>query len=124
MAATPSPEGPLLELPDPFNIASYFIDRNLELGRADNIAVYEEGRTFTYAQLAEWVNRAGNGFRSLGVEPENRVLLAAPDSVEFVAAFFGAAKIGAVPIPVNTAARPDDYLYFLNDSGAKAFVLH
>lgn len=124
MASTLASEGLSLQIPDQFNIASYFIDRNLELGRGNNIAILEQGRQFTYTQLAEMVNRAGNGFRSLGMEPENRVLLAVPDSAEFIAAFFGAAKIGAVPIPVNTAARPDDYLYFLNDSGARIFVLH
>jgi len=124
VASTSSLEGTALQIPDQFNIASYFIDRNLLLGRADNIAIYEQERKLTYAQLAEMVNRAGNGFRSLGIDPGNRVLVAAPDSAEFVAAFFGAAKIGAVPIPVNTAARPDDYLYFLRDSGATAFVLH
>ena len=113
-----------LQIPDYFNITSYFIDRIIELGRGDKVAILEDGRSLTYSQLAEMVNRAGNGLRSLGVEAENRVLLAVPDSAEFVAAFFGAAKIGAVAIPVNTMAKPEDYVYFLNDSGAKAFVVH
>ena len=109
--------------PEQFNIASYFIDRNLQLGRGGNVAVREEGRKLTYAQMAEMVNRAGNAFRSMGIEAENRILLALPDSAEFIAAFYGAAKIGAVPVPVNPVSSPDDYLYFLNDSGAQAFVL-
>ena len=126
MASASSSSGavPDIHVPDPFNITSYFVDRNVELGREKNIAICEEGRQLNYAQLAEMVNRTGNALRSLGIDAENRVLLAVPDSAEFVAAFFGAAKIGAVPIPVNTAARPDDYLYFLNDSGASAFVVH
>ena len=124
MSAKTSLAAPEVRVPDPFNIASYYIDRNLEQGKGNRIAVYEEGRELTYAELAEMVNRAGNALRSLGIEPENRVLMTVPDSAEFVATFFGAAKAGAVPIPVNTAARPDDYLYFLNDSAAKAFVVH
>ena len=119
-----SNEAPAVHIPDPFNITAYFIDRNLELGRANNIAIYEDQRRFTYAELVRLVNRAGNGFRSLGAQTENRILLAVPDSAEFVAAFYGAAKIGAVPIPVNTASKPEDYLYFLNDSGAQIFVMH
>jgi benzoate-CoA ligase len=110
-------------IPSTFNIASYFIDRNVEQGRGGNIAVYEDGRKLTYAQLAEMVNRAGNAFRSLGLERENRVVLALPDSAEFVAAFFGAAKIGAVPIPINPGVAPQDVVYFLNDSGAKVLVI-
>ena len=119
-----SSDAPKVQVPDTFNIASYFIDRNLESGRGDKVAIREEGRALTYAQLAEMVNRCGNGLRSLGIEPENRIVMAVPDSAEFVAMFFGAAKIGAVPIPVNTAARPDFYLYYLQDSGARVFVVH
>jgi len=114
---------PLLDLPAKFNIASYFIDRNLELGRGANVAIYEDGRTTNYLQLAEAVNRAGNALRKLGIEAENRVVMAMPDSLEFVAVFFGAAKTGAIPIPVNTAAKPDEIIYFLNDSGARALVV-
>jgi len=117
-------EAPAVHVPDTFNIASHLVDRNLEAGRGEKVAVYEDGRTVTYAQLAEMVNRCGNGLRSLGIEPEERVLLAVPDSAEFMAVFLGAAKIGAVPTPVNTAARPEDYLYYLRDSDARAFVLH
>src|SRR6266404_4494465 len=93
-----SNEAPAVHIPDPFNITEYFIDRNLELGRSNNIAIYEDNRRFTYAELARLVNRDGNGFRSLRVQTEKRILLAVPDSAEFVAAFYGAAKIGAVPI--------------------------
>jgi benzoate-CoA ligase len=117
-------EAPTVEIPSTFNIASHLIDRNLAAGRANRTAVYEDGRTLTYAELAEMVNRCGNALRSLGVEAEQRVLMAVPDSAEFIALFLGAAKIGAVPVPVNTAAFAEDYLYYLRDSGARVFVLH
>ena len=117
-------EAPKIEIPATFNIASHLIDRNLAAGRGDKTAVYEDGRTVTYAELAEMVNRCGNGLRSLGVEAEQRVLMAVPDSAEFLAVFFGAVKIGAVPVPVNTAAQAEDYLYYLRDSDARTFVLH
>jgi len=45
------------------------------------------------------------------------------DAPEFVGTFWGAIKIGAVPIPVNTLMRAADYLYFLNDSRAKVLVV-
>jgi benzoate-CoA ligase len=45
------------------------------------------------------------------------------DAPEFLGAFWGAIKIGAVPIPVNTLMRGDDYRYFLQDSRAKAAVI-
>src|SRR5438034_7364931 len=61
-------------------------------------------------------------FRS-GVEMETRVLMLCLDAPEFVGTFWGAIKIGAVPVPVNTLMRSADYLYFLNDSRAKVAVV-
>ena len=45
------------------------------------------------------------------------------DAPEFIGTFWGAIKIGAVPIPTNTLMRTADYLYFLNDSRAKVAVV-
>ena len=73
--------------------------------------------------MADLANRAGNVFRDLGVEMEDRVLLLCLDAPEFLGAFWGAIKLGAVPIPVNTMMRGQDYLYFLNDSRARVAVI-
>jgi benzoate-CoA ligase family protein len=115
---------PTIQLSDVFNAAAEFVDRHLGEGRAGRIALRYEGRTFTYGQVAEAVNRVGNALHALGVEMENRVLLLLYDSPEFVASFFGAIKIGAVPVPVNTMMRAQDYEYFLNDSRAKVLIVH
>ena len=60
---------------------------------------------------------------SSGVEMEDRVLMLCLDAPEFLGAFWGAIKIGAVPIPVNTLMRGQDYLYFLDDSRARVAVM-
>ncbi|HEX2171029.1 MAG TPA: AMP-binding protein, partial [Dehalococcoidia bacterium] len=112
-----------LNLPDQFNVASYFLDQNLTPDRRDRVAVIEGERQATYDEIADLANRAGNVFLSLGVEPEQRVLLLLHDTIEYPAAFWGAIKIGAVPIPTNTLMRPSDYAYFLNDSRAKVAVV-
>src|SRR5919109_693290 len=115
---------PTIQLPDVFNAAVEFVDRHLAEGRADRIALGYEGCTLTYGQVAEMVNRVGNALRGSGVEMENRVLLLLYDSPEFAASFFGAMKIGAVPVPINTMMRAQDYEYFLNDSRAKVLIAH
>jgi len=117
-------QGPTIQLPDLFNVAVEFVDRRIEAGRANHVALHYEGRRFTYGQVAAMVNRVGNALRHLGVEMENRVLLLLYDSPEFAASFFGAMKIGAVPVPVNTMMRAQDYEYFLNDSRAKVLIAH
>src|SRR5438094_8492583 len=110
-------------LPDQFNAAAYFIDRHLQEGRGDKIAIEAEGTRVTYRQLWERVNRVGNGLRKLGVRIEERVLLLLLDGPEFAISFFGAIKIGAVPVPVNTLLKPADYQYMLNDSRARVAVM-
>ncbi len=112
-----------VELPDTFNAASILIDAHVSEGRGDKIAIYYLDQEITYAKMAEMVNRTGNAFKTLGVEMENRVLLLLLDCPEFVYSFFGAIKLAAVPIPVNTLLTPKDYEYIFNDSRAKVLVI-
>ena len=114
---------PPIQLPERFNVANYFVDQNVVEGRGDKIAFFHENRTITYGQLQKLVNRVGNALLDLEVELEHRVLLLLFDSPEFVASFFGAIKIGAVPVPVNTMMRAEDHLYFLNDSRARVAII-
>ncbi len=108
---------------DHYNATEDLLDGNLEHGRAHKVAIRTQADELTYADVAANANRAGNAFRELGVEVENRVLMAVLDSPEFAATFFGAIKLGAVPAPVNTNLSPDDYAYLLNDSRAKIAVV-
>ncbi|MFL5654939.1 MAG: benzoate-CoA ligase family protein [Ktedonobacteraceae bacterium] len=115
---------PSIVIPDQFNAASVFLDRNLAEGHGAKTAIYYEGTAYTYAQIAELANRVGNGLLDLGIDLEQRVALLLLDSPQFAAAFFGAIKIGAVPVPINTVLRPNDYVYMLNDSRARVLIIH
>jgi benzoate-CoA ligase family protein len=117
-------QAPTIQLPDLFNAATEFVDRHLQEGRAERVALRYGGCVLTYGQVADMVNRVGNALHGLGVDMENRVLLLLYDSPEFAASFFAAMKIGAVPVPVNTMMRAQDYAYFLNDSRAKVLIAH
>jgi benzoate-CoA ligase family protein len=110
-------------LPEEFNAAEYFIDRHLREGRSEKIAIECGDEQLTYRQLHESVNRAGNAMRRLGVRLEERVLLLLLDTPDFTTTFFGAIKIGAVPVPVNTLLKPADYRYMLNNSRARVAVV-
>ena len=115
---------PGVVIPDQFNAATAFLDRNLAEGRGTKTAVYFEGNAYTYAQVSELANRVGNALLDLGVDMEQRVALLLLDSPQFAAGFFGAIKIGAVPVPLNTTLRPNDYIYMLNDSRARVLLIH
>src|SRR5713226_6391670 len=110
-------------LPDEFNAASYFVDRHIKDGRADKVAIECGEVHVTYRQLCERVNQFGNGLRRLGVRIEERVFLLLLDSPEFAASFFGAIKIGAVPVPINTLLKSADYEYLLNNSRARVAII-
>ena len=112
-----------LNLPATFNAADYFVDRNIREGRGQKTAVLCRDKAFTYAQIQTGVNKVGNALKGLNVDMENRVALLLLDSETYPMSFFGAIKIGAVPICLNTLMKPKDYLYFLNDSRAKALII-
>jgi benzoate-CoA ligase family protein len=106
------------------NAAAWFVDRHLDEGRGDSIAIECGDRRLTYRDLQEQVNRAGNALRNeLGVRPEERVVLLMLDGPEMIAAFFGAIKIGAVPVPLNTRWTAAEYEYVLRDSAARVIIL-
>ncbi len=112
-----------LVIPEKLNIAVELVDKNLQMGRGKKAAIYYKDQTLTYEDVYKSVNKTGNALKNLGIGMEDRVLLLLFDSPEFVASFFGAIKIGAVPIPTNTLLKARDYLYLLNDSRANAAIV-
>ena len=114
---------PVVNVPDQFNVADYLVDRHVREGRGERSAILCGDESVTYAQVAEQSNRVGNGLRSLRVRREERVLLLLLDTPAFVYSFFGAQKIGAVPIPTNTLLKSQDYHYMLNDSRATVAIV-
>jgi benzoate-CoA ligase family protein len=113
----------LISLPEIFNAASYFVDRNVLEGRGRKIAIECGDERVSYQQLLERTNRAGNALRELGMRPEERVLLLLLDTPEFLYSFFGAIKMGAVAVPINTQSKPREYEYIFNDSRARVALV-
>lgn len=108
-----------LDIPAEVNAAEWIVDRNVVEGRRDRTAIYFEGDTWTFGDFQALVNRTGNVLRELGVEIENRVGLLMLDTPEYLAAFMGAVKIGAVPICLNTLLGAGAHEYMLNDSARR-----
>lgn len=106
-----------------FNATDYFIDRNIRQGRGHKVAIYTRLRNYTYNDIEKMVNKTANALINLGVRIEDRILLLMLDIPQFYAVFWGAIKIGAIPIPVNTMMMPEDYEYYLNDSRARVLVV-
>ena len=110
------------DLPNELNLATWFVDRNVEEGRGDRAALIGPTGPTSYGELAGLVNRCGNLFRELGVRAQDRILLVLADSVEFVALWYGAQKMGAVTAEAYTFLQPKDYGYYLEYTDAAVVV--
>ena len=104
------------------NAVSAFIDDPAAGRGGGRVAIATRGGETTYRDLLGLVGRAGNVLRGLGVEPEQRVAILLPDGVEWVATFFGAVRIGAVALPLNTRLPPAEWVVLLRDSRARVLV--
>ena len=105
-------------------MANYFLYHNLEEGRENKTCLYFEDRTWTYAEIADLSNKAGNVVREFGIKMEDRVLFVLPDCPEFVCAWFGAARVGAVITMVNPLLPSTDYEYYLEYTRAPVAIVH
>ena len=113
----------MVKLPETFNVASTMVDRHVVGGRGTRVAIECSDQRVSYCDLLESTNRVGNVLRGLGIDLEQRVLVALPDIPEFLYCFFGAIKIGAVAVPVNPWLRAQDYEYLLHDTRARVAVV-
>ena len=112
----------MITVPEWYN-ASLIVDRNLEAGREDKVAIFYSDDEVSYGELARRINRFGRALREeLGVRQEDRVLLVLDDTPSFPTAFFAAMRIGAIPVPVNTLVGADEYRFYVEDSRARIVV--
>src|SRR2546425_605287 len=64
---------PRASIPDRFNAAAFFVDRQVVEGRAGRSAFHQENRVVTYGEIFESVNRVGNALLDLGVQMEESI---------------------------------------------------
>lgn len=109
-------------IPQYYN-ACDILERNLP-ARAEKIALLSAERELTFGQVAAEANQVGNALKRLGVRFGDFVGILAPDSPEWVTAFFGTIKIGAVAVGLNTLLKAHEYQYMLRDCRARVLIVH
>ena len=90
----------------------------------NKVAVIDGERRFTYRQLDDYSGRFAAALAGLGISKGDPVGILAPNCAEFVIAFYGIVKAGAVVTTVNTGYREREIAHQLNDSGAEVLVVH
>ncbi len=80
----------------------------------DRPAIIFEGKTYTFAELNERVNRLANALVKLGVKKGDRVALLQVNCNQCVETYFAVAKTGAIYLPLNFRAKEDEQEYMIN----------
>lgn len=99
------------------------LERNLP-SRAKKVALYTKDRQLTYKQVSEEANQVGNALIKLGVGFGDVVGILSLDVAEWVTSYFGAMKIGAIALGMNTLLTPHEYAHILRDSRARVLIVH
>ena len=109
------------------NAAYNAVDRHVEAGNGDRVALYFEGEpgdsaSYTYAQLKDEVSKAANAFEALGVGKGDRVAVYLPMIAEAVVTMLACARIGAIHSVVFGGFSADALRSRIEDGEAKLVV--
>ncbi|MBN9739147.1 MULTISPECIES: AMP-binding protein [unclassified Pseudonocardia] len=89
----------------------------------DRLAVVDGEFELSYRQLESRANSVARGLSGAGVERGDAVTLVLPNCWQFLATFFGCAKLGAAVVPVNLGLAPTDIAFQLDDTGPRVAVV-
>ncbi|MGI8331241.1 long-chain-fatty-acid--CoA ligase [Actinomadura scrupuli] len=99
------------------------IVRDHARARGGSPAISGDGRTVGYAELDERSSRAARGLLAAGAGHGTRVGYLGKNAPEYFDLLFGAAKIGAVTVPVNWRLTPGEIVAILADAQARVTLV-
>lgn len=104
------------------NLVTLLVERQAEAGLEAQDAVVDEAGTWSYEELSRASARAAGALRDAGVRRGDRVVVALRDGRGWFQAFLGAARVGAVPVPVDPASDPARLSDLVDDCEPTAIV--
>ncbi|HBM10751.1 MULTISPECIES: AMP-binding protein [Pseudomonadaceae] len=106
----------------PMTIGAAF-DRAVErFSDREALVVRHQNLRYTWAQLAEEVDRCARGLLALGLKPGERVGIWSPNNAQWCIAQFATAKVGVVLVNINPAYRLNELEYALKQSGCRWLI--
>ncbi|OPZ79205.1 MAG: Long-chain-fatty-acid--CoA ligase [Actinobacteria bacterium ADurb.Bin444] len=90
--------------------------------RPDATAIRYLGERFSYRRLAQLIDQFAASLAELGVEAGDKAMIYLPNCPQWVIAYFGIQRIGAVPVPISPIYTPVEIEYLINDSESETIV--
>jgi fatty-acyl-CoA synthase len=99
------------------------LDRTVaEHGGREALVVAHQDIRWTYAELAQRVDRVARALVAAGLEPGDRMGIWAPNCAEWTLVQYGSAKAGVILVNINPAYRTSELEYVLDQSGCRLLV--
>ncbi|WP_428261081.1 benzoate-CoA ligase family protein [Haliangium sp.] len=123
-SASSTSEHVTVDIPAELNLAEVFLAAHVRAGRGDRVALRTATGARSYAQVWAAAQRFAGVLAGLGIDPEQRVIIALPDVPAFAETLFGTLANGSVVVMVNCHLKPDEIAYFYRYTRAKVAVVH
>ena len=91
---------------------------------SNTVALKDRERSFTYPELNKRVNKLSHSLLSLGLKKGDKFAVLLENSMEIVEAYLAAAKTGLVIVPVHFRFVGKEIINIMDNSDAKAFIVH
>ena len=111
------------EIPDSIDPVEVLLGRHLATPAEGKPAIVADGASVTYGELAKLVDRYAGTLASLGLGPEQRLLLFGTDSLDYIVTWLAAVRLGAIPVVVSDLYKQKDLLYFIADTAARMLFI-
>ncbi len=113
---------PEVRLPYRLNPCQLFLDRHIQEGRGERVAIIHRDRRITFNQFQAEVNRLANALASRGIGKYDRVMICMPNQPEFMVGCFACWRLGAIPVLAHHLLQSKDIAFRANDAEAMAIL--
>lgn len=96
--------------------------RNAAAESPDHVAIRFLGTSMSFAELDSQADRFGEALQNLGIVKGDRVAIYLPNTPQFVIAYYGTLRIGAIVVACSPLYKERELAQILTDSGARALV--
>lgn len=98
-----------------------FLDINIQ-NNPNKIFLEINEQQISYSSFGISSKKSAEHFLEIGISKGDRVCLFLDNCPEFLFAWFGLARIGAIGVPINTSYKEHEFTFIVNNCAAKAVI--